>query len=258
MVSCDCGGAPAQATRRGIWVSNIKSSGTGNAVSCAEHIIHLTLSLLRNTRGMQQSISDRLIGTPLGQTLFGKRVLVVGLGNITAELLPRHAQRTTCCPDVAAAHALAPVLLQWASDGAHLMIAQIMSTSFFCLLSELGHAQTGAIVTAYALLKSWMRRTQRWWGPCRLAPFGAHVVVVRSREPGRGGLAPLPPDVEPLVAGTPHLSSPSSLTPWGVLSGRLDVLRHQFVQSQRLGQHGWLLLPCIDLHACPSTYQNPI
>mmetsp|Transcript_5545 Transcript_5545/g.15905 ORF Transcript_5545/g.15905 Transcript_5545/m.15905 type:complete len:365 (+) Transcript_5545:567-1661(+) len=110
------------ATRRGIWVSNIKSSGTGNAVSCAEHIIHLTLSLLRNTRGMQQSISDRLIGTPLGQTLFGKRVLVVGLGNITAELLPR------------------------------------------------------------------------------LAPFGAHVVVVRSREPGRGGLAPLPPDVEPLVA----------------------------------------------------------
>lgn len=37
----------AQATRLGIWVSNIPSADTGNALSCAEHIMYLTLALLR-------------------------------------------------------------------------------------------------------------------------------------------------------------------------------------------------------------------
>lgn len=36
-----------QATRHGIWVSNIPSAGMGNALSCAEHIFYLTLALLR-------------------------------------------------------------------------------------------------------------------------------------------------------------------------------------------------------------------
>ena len=36
-----------QATRRGVWVSNILSAGTGNALSCAEHAIYLMLATLR-------------------------------------------------------------------------------------------------------------------------------------------------------------------------------------------------------------------
>lgn len=35
------------ATQLGIWVSNITSAGTGNAVSCAEHAIFLVLATLR-------------------------------------------------------------------------------------------------------------------------------------------------------------------------------------------------------------------
>lgn len=38
---------------------------------------------------MAASVASRRIGTPLGQTLAGKRVLVFGLGNIGVELLPR-------------------------------------------------------------------------------------------------------------------------------------------------------------------------
>jgi lactate dehydrogenase-like 2-hydroxyacid dehydrogenase len=114
----------AQATQRGIWVSNISSAGMGNALSCAEHIIYLTLALLRrcslldvnhvqlevtsvviqwpslhiaedcqrlpcSAPQMAKSVAICRIGQPLGQTLAGKRVLVFGLGNIGRELLPR-------------------------------------------------------------------------------------------------------------------------------------------------------------------------
>ena len=81
--------AGVQATRRGIWVSKIGSRSSGNAASCAEHILHLTLSLLRDVAGMRASLHRRLLGQPLGQTLLGKRVVVVGLGDIALELLPR-------------------------------------------------------------------------------------------------------------------------------------------------------------------------
>lgn len=91
-----------QATRRGIWVSKIRSGGNGNAVSCAEHILHLTLSLLRDLAGMRASLHRRLLGQPLGQTLFGKRVVVVGLGDIALELLPRHPAAPHCRPDPSA------------------------------------------------------------------------------------------------------------------------------------------------------------
>lgn len=36
-----------QATRRGVWVSNIPSAGMGNALSCAEMCFYLMLALLR-------------------------------------------------------------------------------------------------------------------------------------------------------------------------------------------------------------------
>lgn len=81
----------AAARGHGITVSNIPSADTGNAVSCAEHIIHLILSLLRDVHAMRDSLRNRLIGQPLGQTLYMKKVLVVGLGAIGQALLPRLA-----------------------------------------------------------------------------------------------------------------------------------------------------------------------
>lgn len=78
-----------QATEQGIWVSNIPSSGTGNALSCAEHAIYLMLATLRQQNAMQQSIQQRRVGVPVSETLFGKSVLLVGFGNIAKELIPR-------------------------------------------------------------------------------------------------------------------------------------------------------------------------
>ncbi|BDA43435.1 Glyoxylate reductase [Coccomyxa sp. Obi] len=77
------------ATERGIWVSNIPSEGTGNALSCAEMAIYLTLACLRSANACAESINERRVGVPLGRTLFGKTVLIVGFGGIAKELVPR-------------------------------------------------------------------------------------------------------------------------------------------------------------------------
>ncbi|KAL4418773.1 hypothetical protein ABPG77_010378 [Micractinium sp. CCAP 211/92] len=77
------------ATELGIWVTNIPSAGTGNAASCAEHAIFLMLAALRQHNAMADSIRQRRLGVPLGQTLLGKTVLIVGFGNIARELAVR-------------------------------------------------------------------------------------------------------------------------------------------------------------------------
>ena len=80
-----------QATEQGIWVSNIPSSATGNALSCAEHAIYLMMATLRQQNAMRDSIQQGRVGVPVGETLFGKSVLIVGFGNIAKELIPRQA-----------------------------------------------------------------------------------------------------------------------------------------------------------------------
>lgn len=92
--------ADSQATEQGIWVSNIPSSSTGNALACAEHTIYLMLATLRQQNYMQASIQQRRVGVPIGETLFNKSVLIVGFGNIAKELIPRqddmHAASCNC------------------------------------------------------------------------------------------------------------------------------------------------------------------
>lgn len=77
------------ATELGIWVTNIPSAGTGNAASCAEHAIYLMLAALRQHNAMADSILHRRLGVPLGQTLLGRTVLIIGFGNIAKELAVR-------------------------------------------------------------------------------------------------------------------------------------------------------------------------
>eukprot|EP00897_Mesotaenium_endlicherianum_P003006 jgi/Mesen1/2733/ME000169S01906 len=77
------------ATAASIQVARIGSSATGNAVSCAEHCIYLILGLLRDQHGMARAVKERRLGQPIGQTLFGKNVLIVGYGGIGRELAPR-------------------------------------------------------------------------------------------------------------------------------------------------------------------------
>ena len=48
------------------------------------------LATLRQQNAMTQSIQLRKVGVPVGETLFGKTVLIVGFGNIAKELIPRY------------------------------------------------------------------------------------------------------------------------------------------------------------------------
>ncbi|CAM6034593.1 unnamed protein product [Sphagnum compactum] len=77
------------ATRAGIKVAKIPSAGTGNALSCAEHSIYLILSLLRYQKEMAETFEAKRLGGPVGETLYGKTVLILGYGNIGKELANR-------------------------------------------------------------------------------------------------------------------------------------------------------------------------
>ena len=80
------------ATREGVWVSNIPSSavpGNPNAASCAEMAMLLALACLRRWNTMQAAVRARESGLPMGDSLLGKRCLVVGFGNIAQELITR-------------------------------------------------------------------------------------------------------------------------------------------------------------------------
>jgi len=72
------------ASELGICVSNIPAQGTGNEFATAEHAIFLTLSLLRRapTDLPVRFQNGVLGGLPPPQTLHGKRVTVVGFGNV--------------------------------------------------------------------------------------------------------------------------------------------------------------------------------
>ncbi|XP_050236363.1 uncharacterized protein LOC126686354 isoform X2 [Mercurialis annua] len=77
------------ATRCGIKVARIPGGITGNAASCAEMAIYLMLGLLRKQNEMQVSVKQKKLGEPIGQTLLGKTVFILGFGNIGIELAKR-------------------------------------------------------------------------------------------------------------------------------------------------------------------------
>jgi phosphoglycerate dehydrogenase-like enzyme len=75
----------------GVRVANIPSTGTGNAAACAEMALLLTLSLLRDTKAMAQSLAQRSLGSPTGIMLAGKAALLIGFGSIARETVTRLA-----------------------------------------------------------------------------------------------------------------------------------------------------------------------
>ncbi|KAM0057125.1 putative hydroxypyruvate reductase [Helianthus debilis subsp. tardiflorus] len=77
------------ATNHGIKVARIPSKVTGNAASCAEMAIYIMLGLLRKQNEMQCSVRLKKLGDPVGDTLFGKTVFILGYGNIGIELAKR-------------------------------------------------------------------------------------------------------------------------------------------------------------------------
>nr|XP_043606993.1 hydroxypyruvate reductase [Erigeron canadensis] len=79
----------AAATNLGIKVARIPSGETGNAASCAEMAIYFMLGLLRKQNEMQIAVRQKKVGEPVGDTLLGKTVFIMGFGNIGIELAKR-------------------------------------------------------------------------------------------------------------------------------------------------------------------------
>ncbi|KAK9280408.1 hypothetical protein L1049_014097 [Liquidambar formosana] len=77
------------ATKCGIKIARIPSDITGNAASCAEMAIYLILGLLRKQNEMQIAVRQKKLGEPVGETLLGKTVFILGFGNIGIELAKR-------------------------------------------------------------------------------------------------------------------------------------------------------------------------
>jgi lactate dehydrogenase-like 2-hydroxyacid dehydrogenase len=77
------------ASKKGIRVARIPGDLIGNAASCAEMAIYLTLGLLRKQNEMLISIKQKRLGDPIGETLLGKTVFILGFGNIGIELAKR-------------------------------------------------------------------------------------------------------------------------------------------------------------------------
>lgn len=77
------------AAARGVPVANVPTGLSGNADSVAEIGVFLTIGLLRDTRGMAESLSRRLMGQPQGRALAGLTVGFVGLGGIGRALIDR-------------------------------------------------------------------------------------------------------------------------------------------------------------------------
>jgi phosphoglycerate dehydrogenase-like enzyme len=75
------------AKQRGIPVRNVPAADSGNAVAVAEAVIFHLLALLRRFPRTQASVRDRRVGEPIGQTLDGKTVTVLGRGAIGGRVL---------------------------------------------------------------------------------------------------------------------------------------------------------------------------
>lgn len=75
------------AAERGIEVRNIPAADTGNAGAVAELAIFHLLALLRQFPRAAASVAGRLVGEPIGATLEGKTVTVLGAGAIGARVL---------------------------------------------------------------------------------------------------------------------------------------------------------------------------
>jgi phosphoglycerate dehydrogenase-like enzyme len=70
------------ATARGILVCNVPADRTANADSTAEHAIFLMLGVSRRIHECLRAFNAGAWGSPLGEALCGKTVLIVGLGKV--------------------------------------------------------------------------------------------------------------------------------------------------------------------------------
>jgi phosphoglycerate dehydrogenase-like enzyme len=70
------------ASAHGVYVANVPSGETANADSVAELAVLLVLALARRLPQALENVRAGRLGTPVGTTLKGKTVLIVGFGDI--------------------------------------------------------------------------------------------------------------------------------------------------------------------------------
>ncbi|MBF0509201.1 MAG: lactate dehydrogenase [Deltaproteobacteria bacterium] len=72
-----------------IKVANVPSGASGNADSVAELGIYQMVGLARNFREMTRNLAERRVGSPLGGTLSGSKIGMVGMGDLARALVKR-------------------------------------------------------------------------------------------------------------------------------------------------------------------------
>jgi len=77
------------ASRHGVYVANVPTADTANADSVAELAILLMLALARRLPRARENLRERRLGAPVGTTLMGKTVTIVGFGGIGRVLARR-------------------------------------------------------------------------------------------------------------------------------------------------------------------------
>ena len=203
-------------------MSNIPSEGTGNALSCAEMAIYLTLACLRSAPSMANSIQHGRVGVPLGKTLFGKRVLIVGFGGIAKELVPRCVLLHDIyrCSEFAK-KSLSAELCEAPQNGPSSMSHNL---PFVGLLQRRRATwQKGGSQECLGMLTM--------LSPCcRLRRFGVHVTAVRRSGWGQAGDAA----AESLLDAKASWSEMASLTPEAdiiIVACSQDATTRGFVNS---------------------------
>ena len=74
------------ARARNIPVANVPTDVSGAAQAVAEHALGMMLALARRHRDYRAALERRCLGTPVGSSLFGKTIGIVGFGRIGRHL----------------------------------------------------------------------------------------------------------------------------------------------------------------------------
>ena len=72
----------ASASRHGIWVANVPTGESANAASVAELVVLFLLAFGRRFRQAQENVRIGRFAGPIGTTLLGKTVVILGYGGI--------------------------------------------------------------------------------------------------------------------------------------------------------------------------------
>lgn len=222
------------AKARGVAVANVPTDISGNADSVAELAIYQMLALIRQARHIPQLMQQRQLGQPLGGTLKGATVGLIGVGGIGQALARRlRAFETTLVgvkrhPDAALAETLG---MAWCDEMSRL--DELLAVSDFVVMSLPDVAETHHLMNAQTLAKMKPGSYLINVGRGGLVEPEALLQALRHGPLAGAGLDVFweePPDPEhPLfqenIVATPHIGGVTQLSINGIFAAVCDNLR---------------------------------